>query len=89
MSQEFALFILTRSVTTSILLSAPILIVGLLIGVVVSIFQAATSIQEMTLTFIPKMVAVLGVLILGLPWMMNLMISYTQEIFSLILNASH
>ncbi len=89
MSQEFALYILTRSVTTSILLSAPILIVGLLIGVVVSIFQAATSIQEMTLTFIPKMIAVLGVLIIGLPWMMNLMISYTQELFSLILTASH
>jgi len=89
MSQEFALYILTRSVTTSILLSGPILIVGLLIGVVVSIFQAATSIQEMTLTFIPKMLAVLGVLILGLPWMMNLMISYTQEIFSLIITASH
>ena len=89
MSQEFALFILTRSVTTAILLSAPILIVGLVIGVVVSIFQAATSIQEMTLTFIPKMIAVLGVLILGLPWMMNLMISYTQEIFSLLITASH
>ncbi len=89
MSQEFALYVLSRSVTTAILLSGPILIVGLLIGVIVSIFQAATSIQEMTLTFIPKMLAVLGVLILGLPWMMNLMIGYTQEIFGLLLTASH
>jgi len=89
MDQEFALYLLSRSVNTAILLSGPILIVGLIVGLVVSVFQAATQINEMTLTFIPKMLAVLGTLILALPWFINLMISYTQEIFGLIVAVSH
>lgn len=88
MDQEFALYVLSRSVTTAILLSGPILLVGLAVGLIVSIFQAATQINEMTLTFIPKMLAVLGVLIFGLPWLMSQIISFTQEIFSLIATVS-
>ena len=89
MDQEFALYLLSRSVNTAILLSGPILVVGLVVGLFVSIFQAATQINEMTLTFIPKMLAVLATLILALPWFINLMISYTQEIFGLIVAVSH
>ena len=89
MDQEFALYLLSRSVNTAILLSGPILVVGLVVGLIVSVFQAATQINEMTLTFIPKMLAVLGTLILALPWFINLMISYTQEIFGLIVAVSH
>jgi len=88
MDQEFALYLLSRSVNTAIMLSGPILIVGLIVGFLVSIFQSATQIQEMTLTFIPKMLAVLGTLIFGLPWFINLILSYTQEIFSLIVEVS-
>jgi len=65
MDQEFALYLLSRSVNTAILLSGPILVVGLVVGLFVSIFQAATQINEMTLTFIPKMLAVLATLILA------------------------
>ena len=89
MDQEFALYLLSRSVNTAILLSGPILVVGLVVGLFVSVFQAATQINEMTLTFIPKMLAVLGTPILALPWFINLMISYTQEIFGLIVAVSH
>lgn len=88
MDQEFALYVLSRSVNTAVLLSGPILLVGLFVGLIVSIFQAATQINEMTLTFIPKMLAVLSVLILGLPWLMTQIISFTQEIFSLISTVS-
>ncbi|MBN1968867.1 MAG: flagellar biosynthesis protein FliQ [Candidatus Delongbacteria bacterium] len=84
MDQEFALYILSRSVNTAVLLSAPILLVGLVVGLIIGIFQSATQIQEMTLTFIPKMLAVLGALIIGLPWMMNLILAFTQEMFNLI-----
>lgn len=89
MDQEFALYIITRSVNTAILLSAPILLVGLVVGLAVGIFQSATQIQEMTLTFIPKMIAVLAALVIGLPWMMNLVLSYTQEMFNLIVTVSN
>ncbi|PID29491.1 MAG: flagellar biosynthetic protein FliQ [Candidatus Cloacimonadota bacterium] len=88
MDQEFVLYILTRSVNTAVLLSAPILLVGLIVGLVIGIFQSATQIQEMTLTFIPKMIAVLATLIIGLPWMMNLVLSFTQEMFNLIVLVS-
>ncbi len=88
MDQEFALYLLSRSVNTALLLAGPILLVGLVVGLMVSIFQSATQIQEMTLTFIPKMLAVLLTLILALPWMLEQVLSYTQEIFSLILTFS-
>ena len=65
----------------TLLLSAPMLGFGLVAGLVISIFQAVTSIQEMTLTFIPKILAVFFSLILFLPWLLQLMISFTSKIF--------
>jgi flagellar biosynthetic protein FliQ len=62
--------------------SAPILIVSLLVGLVISIFQAATSIQEYTLTFVPKIIAVAIITVLLLPWMMDIMMSFTLNIFN-------
>lgn len=88
MDQEMILYLITRSVNTAILLSGPILIVGLIVGLLVGIFQAATQINEMTLTFIPKMLAVLATLIIGLPWMLEQILSFTQEIFNLIVEVS-
>lgn len=62
------------------LVSAPMLGLGLVVGVIISIFQATTQIQEQTLAFIPKIIAVfVAVLIFG-PWMLNLMVEYTREL---------
>jgi len=57
------------------------LLAGLVVGLLVSIFQAATSINEMTLTFIPKMLAVAVALIFFFPWMMQTMVAYTANLF--------
>jgi len=57
------------------------LIVGLIVGVAISLFQAVTQIQEMTLVFVPKIVAVLVVLIAALPWMLSLLMTFTHNLF--------
>ena len=65
----------------TVLISAPMLVFGLVAGLVVSIFQAVTQIHEMTLTFIPKILAVVAGLVLFLPWMLHQMISYTTNLY--------
>ena len=71
-----------ETIKVTLLISAPMLLMGLVIGLAISIFQAVTQIQEMTLVFVPKIVAVLIALIISLPWMLNIMITYTQNILS-------
>jgi flagellar biosynthetic protein FliQ len=71
-----------ETIKVTLLISAPMLLMGLIVGLAISIFQAVTQIQEMTLVFVPKIVAVLIALIVSLPWMMNIMITYTQNILS-------
>jgi flagellar biosynthetic protein FliQ len=68
----------------SLLLSLPALLVGMIVGLLVSIFQATTQINEMTLSFVPKIIAIAIVLIFTMPWMMNEMIDFTKYVFSLI-----
>ena len=81
MSGDMAIQLARDALTMVMLVSAPMLGLGLLVGVIVSIFQATTQIQEQTLAFIPKIIAVfVAVLIFG-PWMLNLMVDYTREIF--------
>lgn len=62
--------------------SLPVLLVSLIIGLVISIFQTVTSIQEQTLTFVPKIICVFAALILFGPWMMNSMVEYMTELWS-------
>ena len=62
----------------------PLLLAGLVVGLAVSIFQAVTQIQEQTLAFIPKILAIAGVLIVGGPWMLNQLLSYTTDLWSRI-----
>lgn len=69
----------------TMLISAPLLLISLLIGLIISIFQATTQIQEQTLTFVPKILAIFGSIILFGPWMLNILINYTQR---LILNVN-
>jgi len=71
-----------EAVKITLLLSAPMLTVGLVVGLIISIFQAVTQIQEMTLTFVPKIIAVMVALVIALPWMINLIVTYTQNLFS-------
>jgi flagellar biosynthetic protein FliQ len=66
----------------TLLLSAPMLLAGLVVGLVVSIFQSVTSINEMTLTFIPKMLAVAVALVLSFPWMMQTLVTFTVQMFA-------
>jgi len=65
-------------------LAAPILVVSVVVGLIVSIFQTITQIQEATLTFVPKMIAGVVTLVVLLPWMLNLFISSTKELFDKI-----
>ena len=82
MSSDFVMGMAVETIKVTLLVSAPMLLMGLIIGLAISIFQAVTQIQEMTLVFVPKIVAVLIALIVSLPWMLNIMITYTQNILS-------
>jgi len=84
MTEELAVQFLTEAIYTTLLISGPILLLALVIGFLVSIFQAVTSINEMTLTFIPKIVGVIALLIVLLPWMIKLMEAFTLKVFNMI-----
>jgi len=71
-----------QAITLTIMVGMPMLGLGMLVGLSVSIFQATTSIQEMTLTFVPKILAVLFGLLYFSPWMLNKIVTFTQDIFS-------
>lgn len=81
MTPEYIVDVAKRALEVTILVSAPMLGMGLVIGVAVSIFQAVTSIQEMTLSFIPKILGVMVAIVVFFPWMMQVLISFTAEIF--------
>lgn len=80
MNQELVVSIAERGIYTILIMSGPLLILALVVGLLVSIFQATTQIQEQTLAFVPKIVAVLVGLVIFAPWMISHMVSYTAEI---------
>jgi len=82
MTSDMAIQIGRDALYMVMLISAPMLGLGLLVGVLVSIFQATTQIQEQTLVFIPKIVAIFVAILVFGPWMLSLMVDYTREIFS-------
>lgn len=86
MTPEFVMDMGRRAMEMTLLLSAPVLLLGLIAGLAVSIFQAVTQINEMTLTFIPKLIAIYLGLILFLPWMLQVMTEYMAGIFMNIPN---
>jgi len=81
MSPEFITGYFLLAIKTAILLAAPMLVAGLVIGVLVSMFQAATQINEMTLVFVPKILGVAVVMLIFFPWMLNLIVVFTQNLF--------
>jgi flagellar biosynthetic protein FliQ len=81
MTDADVMAISTNAVWIALKVGGPVLLVALVVGLVVSVFQAVTQIQEQTLVFIPKIVAIIAILVIAGPWMMSTMISYTQELF--------
>jgi flagellar biosynthetic protein FliQ len=86
MGVDFIVGIMAETIRVALMISAPVLLVGLVVGVVISLLQALTQVQEMTLVFVPKIVACLVVLVAALPWMINLLVSFTHQLFSNIPN---
>ncbi|SDB99615.1 flagellar biosynthetic protein FliQ [Variovorax sp. CF079] len=74
----------SQAIHVSLLLGAPLLLVALVVGLVISIFQAATQINEATLSFIPKLLAVFAVLVIAGPWMLGQIVDYMRTLFSSI-----
>jgi flagellar biosynthesis protein FliQ len=84
MTPEMVVQLARRSFETTLMLSAPLLIFSLVVGLLISIFQTVTSINEATLAFVPKIVAVMVAMIIFFPWMMSYMTDFTREIFAII-----
>ena len=81
MTPEFVIGFARQAIEVTLAISMPMLGVGLIVGVLISIIQAATQIQEMTLTFVPKILAVFIALLVAFPWIMDKMITYTRDLF--------
>ena len=88
MTPEFAVWILKQAIFIALMVASPMLIAGLVIGVLISLFQAVTSIQEMTLTFIPKIVVVAVVMLFTMPWMIKMIEGFARELFSFVATIS-
>ena len=82
MTPESVMTIGRQAMEVTLLVSAPLLLVALIIGLVVSIFQAATQINEATLSFIPKLVGVFVALVIAGPWMLSVMLDYMRQVFT-------
>ena len=89
MTPDLIVQLARRSFEVTLLLAAPLLVFSLVVGLAVSIFQAVTSINEATLAFAPKIIAVMIALIVFFPWMMSYMSDFTREIFALIPTMRH
>lgn len=84
MSENMVMSIVKEALYTSMLVGGPILILSLLVGLLVSIFQATTQIQEQTLTFVPKVIVIALTLALGGNWMLNEIVKFTTKIMNMI-----
>jgi flagellar biosynthetic protein FliQ len=86
MSPETVMTIGSRALEITLLLAAPLLVVALVTGLIIGAFQAATQINEQTLSFIPKLLAMALTLVIAGPWMLKVLLSYTHELFESIPN---
>jgi len=82
MTPESVMTLGRHAIEVTLMIAAPMLLIALAIGLIVSIFQAATQINEQTLTFIPKLIGIFIALILAGPWMLTIMVDYMREIFT-------
>ena len=81
MNQDLAIHLAVEALIVTLKVSAPFLLAGLLVGLIVSVFQAATQIQEQTLSFIPKIVATGVVGVIAGPWALDVLVAYAHELF--------
>ena len=84
MTPETVMTVGQRALEMAVMLAAPLLLTVLLIGLLVGVFQAATQINEMTLSFIPKLIALALTLVIAGPWMLKVLVGYTRELFESI-----
>ncbi len=84
MTQDQVVSLVVDAMSVSLKIALPVLLVSLVVGLAVSVFQAVTQIQEQTLTFIPKVVAMAVVVVVAGPWMLGQIVSYTQNLYESI-----
>lgn len=89
MESTFILYIARRALETALLISLPTLLTCMIVGIVVTLLQAVTSMRDMTLTVVPKLLAVGAVIIIFSNWMLAVMLRFTNEIFAQIQNIGH
>jgi flagellar biosynthesis protein FliQ len=89
MDSSFALYLGRYTLETALLVSAPVLITCIVVGLVVTLLQAVTSIRDMTITIVPKLLAVGVVMIIFGSWTLEILLNFTSEIFSYIQNMGH
>ena len=81
MGEDFVVQVANQAIKVTVMMAAPMLLGALVIGIMISLFQAVTQINEQTLSFIPKILVILGVLVLLSPWMAETMTTFTRELF--------
>ncbi len=84
MNEDTVIQLVVGAVELALKVGLPLLLVGLAVGLVISVFQAITQIQEQTLTFIPKILATVAVLVVGGPWMLDQLLGYTADLWTSI-----
>ncbi len=84
MTEDTVIQLVVGAVELALKVGLPLLLVGLAVGLVISVFQAVTQIQEQTLTFIPKIVATVAVMVIGGPWMLDQLLGYTADLWGAI-----
>ena len=84
MTPEMVVAIGREALTVTLMIAGPMLAAGLIVGVVISLFQAVTQIQEMTITFVPKIIAIAGAMLVFLPWMINVATDFARHMFDMI-----
>lgn len=84
MSEIVIMTIVKKALVVGLMIGGPILVISLVVGLIISIFQATTQIQEQTLTFVPKLIAIILILVIGGPWMLNKLVILTTELFQSI-----
>jgi flagellar biosynthesis protein FliQ len=89
MDFSFTLYLGRHTLETALLLSAPILLTCIIVGVVITVLQAITSLRDMTLTIVPKLLAVGGITLLTGGWMLEITLRFTNEMFAYIQNIGH
>jgi flagellar biosynthesis protein FliQ len=82
MSETFIMSIGKEAIMIAMLVAAPALLISMLVGLIISIFQAVTQIQEQTLTFVPKMVAIVVILLVFGPWMLKTLVGFVEQMLS-------